>query len=79
MRVNSWLPARDAPSKAVTLIGYRPTVPSPGVPARIAVPLPMSVKVTPKGNGPHSENDVGNDLSVVVKVNFPAIPTMNVV
>lgn len=63
----------------MTLIGYRPTVPNPGLPARIAVPSPMSVKVTPQGNGPHSENDGGNDFSVVVNLNSPGTPTMNVV
>jgi hypothetical protein len=39
----------------------------------------MDLKVTPEGNRPDAENEEGNDLIAVVKVNFPATPTMNVV
>ena len=63
----------------MTLIGYRPTVPKSGVPSRIAVLLPMDLKVTQEGKRPDAENEEGNDLITVVKVNLPARPTMNVV
>ena len=56
-----------------------PAVPAAGVPASVAVPLPLSTNVTPVGNAPVSVigAEVGNP--VVVTVNVPAVPTANVV
>ena len=52
-------------------------VPAAGVPASVAVPSPLSVKVTPAGSDPDSViAAVG--LPVVVTVNDPAVPTVNV-
>ncbi len=55
-----------------------PPVPAAGVPARVAVPSPLSTNVTPVGNAPVSLSaGVGNP--VVVTVNVPAVPVVNVV
>ena len=49
-----------------------------GVPEKVAVPLPLLMKVTPDGNQPFSLRDrVGKP--VVVTVNVPAVPTTKVV
>ena len=46
-------------------------MPAAGVPARVAVPSPLSTKVTPAGSAPVSVSaGVGNP--VVVTVNVPA-------
>lgn len=37
---------------AVTVTGYRPRLPAAGVALMVAVPLPMSVKVSPAGIWP---------------------------
>ena len=47
------------------------------MPARVAVPLPLSVKVTPDGSAPDSVS-VAVGLPVVVTENVPAVPTVNV-
>ena len=53
-------------------------MPAAGVPARVAVPSPLSMKVTPVGSAPVSVRAaVGNP--VVVTVNEPAGPTVKVV
>jgi hypothetical protein len=63
---------------AVIVNGYDPAVPAPGVPARVAVPSLLSVKVTPLGSvAPPSDKDaVGS--AVVVTENVPAWPTVKV-
>ena len=43
-----------------------------GVPARVAVPLPLSVKVTPGGTS--SQPKLGAGYPVVVTVKVPAVP-----
>ena len=49
-----------------------------GVPLRVAVPFPLSLKVTPPGSVPVSVKDgVGNP--VVVTPNDPGVPTVNAV
>ena len=48
------------------------------MPARVAVPLPLSVKVTPDGSAPDSVN-AAVGLPVVVTENDPAVPTVKVV
>ena len=42
------------PFEAVIAIGYVPAVAETGVPESVAVPLPLSVKVTPEGSAPVS-------------------------
>ena len=65
-----------APLTAVKLMGNPP--PLAGFPLSVAVPLPLSVKVTPMGNAPDSVI-VGTGDPLVVNVNDPGIPTTNVV
>ena len=53
-------------------------MPAAGVPASVAVPLPLSTKVTPEGSAPVPVSvEFGNP--VVVTVNVPAVPVVNVV
>ena len=54
-------------------------MPAAGVPARVAVPLPLSVNVTPVGNVPLSVSVAGGVKPVVVTVNVPGVPTVKVV
>ena len=60
------------------MIGYVPPVPAAGVPERVAVPSPLSTKVTPLGRGPVSET-AGAGKPPVVTVNVPALPVVKVV
>ena len=55
-----------------------PPVPAWGVPASVAVPLRLSVKVTPAGKAPVSVM-AAVGFPVVVMVNEPAWPTVKVV
>ena len=48
------------------------------MPARVAVPLPLSVKVTPAGSAPDSVT-VADGLPVDVTENEPCVPTVKVV
>jgi hypothetical protein len=57
---------------------YVPPVPAAGVPASVAVPFPLSAKITPPGNEPVSDS-TGCGFPVEVTVNVPADPTVNVV
>ena len=60
------------------MIGYTPSLPAAGVPDRVAVPSPLSTKVTPLGSEPTSDKaGVGKPVEVTVKV--PAEPSVNVV
>ena len=52
-------------------------MPAAGVPARVAVPSPLSVNVTPAGRFPLSVI-FATGLPVVVTENVPAVPTTNV-
>ena len=54
---------------AARVIGKLPL--TVGVPARVAVPLPLSTKVTPAGRVPFSVSD-GSACPVVVTENEPA-------
>ena len=55
-----------------------PPVPAAGVPERVPVPSPLSVKVTPPGRAPVSERAaVGKPVDVTVKL--PAVPVAKVV
>ena len=55
-----------------------PPVPAPGVPLSVAVPLPLSMKLTPKGNAPLRVSEIGA-VPVVVTRKLPATPTLKVV
>jgi hypothetical protein len=63
---------------ALMVIGYEPPVPADGVPLSVPVPLPLSVKFTPLGSEPVYVR-VGVGDPVVVTVNDPAVPAVNVV
>jgi hypothetical protein len=65
VRVKDWVALLPIPLAAVMVIGYVPLVPAAAVPARVAVPLPLSVKVTPDGSVPDSVM-AGVGLPVVV-------------
>ena len=57
---------------------WMPPVPTAGVPAKVAVPSPLSVRVTPAGKSPFSEiAAVGKPVVVTAKV--PWLPTVKVV
>ena len=59
---------------AVIVTAYVPPLPVLGVPASVAVPLPLSRNVTPAGSVPDSES-AGAGEPEVVTVNEPAAPT----
>lgn len=67
------------PLLAVMVNEFVPPVPAPGVPLRVAVPSPLSTKLTPEGNVAPPSLRVGFGKPVVVTVNVPADPTVNVV
>src|SRR5207253_1763050 len=62
---------------AVTVRVYVPSLPTTGVPARVAVPLPLLVKLTPAGRAPDSAR-LGAGKPVVVIVKEPAPATTKV-
>lgn len=62
---------------AFIVSGYSPRFPAGTVPANVAVPFPLSVKVTPPGSAPVSVIE-GVGVPVVVTVNVPAVPWMKV-
>ena len=76
VRVNAWMASDPTPLCAVNVSAYVPAVPAAGVPARVAVPSPLSTNVTPDGNAPDSDNDGGGDPAVVT-VNDPAAAAVN--
>ena len=53
-------------------------MPAAGVPANVAVPFPLLVNVTPEGSAP-VRTSVGVGEPVVVTLNNPLAPTVNVV
>ena len=75
--VKLWLVAGAAPLFAVMVIGKVP--PTVGVPASVAVPLPLSWNVTPAGSAPVSVSAGVGKPPEVVTVNVPAWPTVKVV
>ncbi len=77
VRVNAWTAFGLTPLAAVRLSENDPPAPAEGVPAMVAVPLPLSVKLTPAGREPVLVI-AGVGAPVVVTVNEPAEPTANV-
>ena len=77
MSVKVCVPGLPTPLLAVMLMAYALPVPGAGVPANVAVPSPLLVKVTLLGNAPVSPNDAVG-VPVVVTVKVPAVPTVNV-
>lgn len=55
-----------------------PLDPKAGVPLRVAVPFPLSTKVTPLGRAPLLER-LGVGYPVAVTVKLPFVPTMKVI
>src|SRR5690349_18123100 len=51
---NCWRASGLTPLCATTVIAYVPAASTAGVPASVAVPSPLSVKVRPAGSGPSS-------------------------
>ncbi len=73
--VNAWVASALAPLPAVIVIGKDPD--TDGVPAIVAVPLPLSVKPTPTGRAPALVIVVATGYpAVVVTVNEPAVPVV---
>ncbi len=62
---------------AFIVSAYCPKFPEGTVPAKVAVPFPLSVKVTPPGSTPVSVI-AGVGVPVVVTVNEPTVPWMKV-
>ena len=62
---------------AVMVIVYEPPLLAAGVPAMVAVPLPLLVKVTPLGSAPDSLS-VADGVPVVVTVKEPLVPAVKV-
>ncbi len=77
-RVKLWLAGVPYPLLALMVTGYELFDPAAGVPARVAVPLWLSVKVTPEGRAPLSLSPMGV-LPVAVTVKVPGLPTVKVV
>jgi hypothetical protein len=61
---------------AVRPNAYVPLLPEAGVPLSVAVPFPLSRKVTPLGRAPLSVK-AGVGVPVVVTMKDPADPTVN--
>lgn len=78
VRMNVWVAGGLSPLVAVIVRGYTPPVPAAPPPARVAVPSPLSVKLTPPGSAPLTLN-LGAGNPVVVTVKLFGAPTVNVV
>jgi len=77
-RVKFCVPGVPAPD-ALIVNAYEPLEPTAGVPASVAVPSPLSVKVTPPGRGELPIDSDGVGTPVVVTVKVPGAPSVNVV
>ncbi len=78
IRVKLWTSFGGLPFEAVNVSPYTPFVAAAGVPARVPVPLPLSMYVTPVGSAPDSPIE-GVGTPAVVTVKEPATPTVKVV
>jgi hypothetical protein len=63
---------------ALMVNGYVPPAPAAGVPLSVPVPFLLSTKVTPLGSAPVCVRE-GVGVPVVITVNVPGVPTVNVV
>ena len=75
--VKPWLAAEPTPLPAINVMGYVLPVPVAGIPPKVPVPFPLSVKVTPLGSGPDSVR-LGAGEPVAVTGNAPVVPATNV-
>ena len=68
--VNVWVAAGLVALVAVIVNGYVPPVPLAGVPEMVAVPLPLSTKLSPLGSVPDSDSaGAGSPVVVMAKLN----------
>src|SRR5579872_33770 len=80
VRVKLWVPSGETPLEASMVNEYTPPWPVAGVPDSVAVPSPLSTKVTPVGRAPDSVSVVATGKSeLVVTVKVPVLPTVKVV
>src|SRR6185295_443995 len=79
VRVKLCVASGGTPLPAVKVSGYGPAVPGPGVPLRVAVPSPLSVKLTPSGRTPVLEIVSTGGQPLVVTVNDARMSTVKVV
>lgn len=78
--VNCWLSDGSKPFWATRPNVYRPPAPTGGVPDRVPVPSPSSVKVSQAGSASAGSTPrVASGNPSVVTMNVPAVPTVNVV
>lgn len=78
--VKLWVAGVPTPLLAVNVMEYVPAVPDAGVPLRVPVPSPLSLKVTPLGSGGVLTSlNAGFGKPVVMTVNEPEAPTVKVV
>jgi hypothetical protein len=77
VNVKVWV-AVWTPFAAVNVNGYVPPEFAAGVPARVAVPPPLSVKLTPAGSVP-LKLSAGAGTPTAVIVNVPAVPAWKLV
>lgn len=78
IRVKLCVASGETPLEAVIVIRYEPAVSNLGVPDSVAVSSPSSLKLTPVGSAPVSDNDAVG-VPELVTVNEPAVPTTKVV
>ena len=76
-KVNSWV-AVPALLAALSVMWKVPSLAVVRVPPKVAVPLPLSTKLTPAGNAPDSDN-AGVGVPVAITMNDAGCPTVNVV
>src|SRR3954468_18741783 len=72
--VKAWLSAGALPLSALIVNPYVPPLPAVGVPASVAVPFPLSVKLSQAGRVP-LVGSAGVGAPLVVPENAPAAPT----
>src|SRR5262245_36347448 len=66
------------PLLAAIMNGYTPAVPDAGMPANVAVPLPLFVKVTPAGSVPAAVIVAAAGAPLVRIMNVAAAPMVKV-